>query len=97
MDFSTMIKKPSAFLPLAMSLAALATVLIHIVLFGTMREADEGTAAHIFQLLIVAQLPIVVFFAVKWLVRFPRQALMVLALQAASGLAALAPVFIFNL
>ena len=97
MEFSTMIKKPSAFLPVAMSLAALATVLIHIVLFGTTREADEGTAAHIFQLLIVAQLPIVVFFAVKWLVRFPRQALMVLALQAASGLAALAPVFIFNL
>ena len=96
MNFSTMIKKPSAYLPVAMSLTALATVLIHIVLFGTARQADEGTAAHIFQLLIVAQLPIVVFFALKWLIKFPRQALMVLALQAAAGLAALAPVFIFN-
>jgi hypothetical protein len=97
MNFSTLIKKPSAFLPVAMSLAALATVLIHIILFGTAREADEGTAAHIFQLLLVAQLPIVIFFALKWLVRFPRQALIVLALQAAAGLAAIAPVFIFNL
>ena len=97
MNLSTMIKKPSAYLPVAMSLAALATVLVHIILFGTAREADEGTATHIFQLLLAAQLPIVIFFAVKWLVRFPRQALMVLALQAAAGLAALAPVFIFNL
>ena len=48
-----MLKQPSAFLPLVMSCAALATVLVHIALFGAVREADEGTAAHIFQLLMV--------------------------------------------
>src|SRR6266700_1656772 len=73
--------------------AALATVLIHIALFGLVREADEGTAAHIFQLLMIAQVPIVAFFAIKWLPRTPRQALPSLALQAAAALAALAPVF----
>jgi len=72
-------------------------VLTHITLFGTAREADEGTAAHIFQLLLIVQLPIVAFFAIKWLLRFPRPALLVLVLQAAAGLVALAPVFFFHL
>ena len=58
-------KKPSAFLPVAMSFAALATVLGHVAMFGAVREADEGTAAHIFQLLIAAQVPIVAVFAIK--------------------------------
>lgn len=97
MRFTELLRKPSAFLPVAMSLAALATVLIHIILFGTARQADEGAAAHIFQLLLLVQLPIVAFFAIKWLPRFPKPALMVLALQAAAGLAALAPVFFLNL
>ena len=97
MSFSTMMKQPSAFLPVAMSLAALATVLIHVAVFGAVREADEGTAAHIWQLLIGGQLPIVAFFAIKWLPRAPRQALPVLALQAGAGLAALAPVFFLHL
>jgi hypothetical protein len=96
LKFSFLLKKPSAFIPVAMSLAALATVVIHIILFGTALEPDEGTAAHIFQLLIIVQLPIVVFFAIKWLPRFPKPALLVLALQAAAGLAALAPVFYFK-
>lgn len=93
----TMMKQPSAFLPVAMSFAALATVLGHVAMFGAVREADEGTAAHIFQLLLIAQVPIVAFFAIKWLPRNPRQALQVLALQAGAGLAALAPVFFLNL
>ena len=97
MKFSTLLKKPGAFLPVGLSLAALATVLIHFVIYGVAREADEGAAAHIFQLLMIAQVPIVVFFAIKWLPRFPRQALLVLVLQAAAGLAALAPVFFLKL
>jgi hypothetical protein len=97
MKFSDLLKKPSAFLPVAMSLAALATVLIHVALYGPARQADEGAAAHIFQLLMLVQLPIVLFFALKWLPRFPRPALLVLALQAAAGLAALAPVFFLKL
>ena len=97
MTFTELLKKPSAFGPVAMSLAALATVLGYIAAFGVVREPDEGTAAHIFQLLLVAQLPVVVFFALKWLPRTPRRALQVLALQACAGLAALAPVFFLNL
>ena len=86
-------KQPSAFLPLAMSVAALALVVGHAVVYGIVHEADEGTAAHIFQLLMAAQIPVVAFFAIKWLPRAPRQALGVLALQAGAGLAAFAAVF----
>jgi hypothetical protein len=96
MSISTM-KKPSAWVPLAMSFAALALVLGHIAIFGAAREPDEGTAAHIWQILMAAQVPIVAFFAIKWLPRSPKQALLVLALQAGAVLAALAPVFFFNL
>jgi hypothetical protein len=97
MSFETLMKQPSAFLPVAMSLAALATVSVHVAVFGAVREADEGTAAHIWQLLIGGQIPIVAFFAIKWLPRAPRQAIPVLALQAGAGLAALAPVFFLHL
>ena len=97
MKLSTMMKQPSAFLPVAMSLAALATVLIHVAIFGPAREGDEGTAAHLWQLLMGAQVPIVMFFAIKWLPRTPRQALPVLALQAVAALAALAPVYFLDL
>ncbi len=97
MTVSTMLKQPSAFLPLVMSLGALATVMGHIALFGVAREADEGTAAHIWQLLMAAQVPIVAFFAIKWLPRLPKEAGGILALQIGAALAALAPVFLLGL
>lgn len=91
-----MFRKPSAFLPVAMSFAALAIVLVHIIRSGLSREADEGTAAHLWQLLLAAQIPIVAFFAIRWLPQSPRSALPVLALQAGAALAALAPVYFLN-
>jgi hypothetical protein len=91
------LKKPNAWMPIAMSLTALTILLGHIALFGIVREADEGTAAHLFQLLIGGQVPIVAFFAVKWLPRAPKQALGVLAIQIIAALAACSPVFYFNL
>ncbi len=97
MSISTALKRLSAWIPVAMSLAALATVVIHIARFGVAREPDEGTAAHIWQLLMAAQVPVVAFFAVKWLPRMPRQALIILALQIGAALAAMAPVYYFNL
>jgi hypothetical protein len=96
MNTGAMIKRPSAFVPVAMSFAALAIVLIHIIMSGVARQADEGTAAHLWQLLMAAQIPIIGFFAIRWLPQSPRSALPVLALQAAAALAALAPVYLLN-
>jgi len=97
MTVSEMIRRPSAFLPVIMSIGALATVLVYLARFGVVHEPDEGTAAHIWQLLMAAQVPIIVFFAIKWLPQAPKQALQLLALQLAAVLAALAPVFILKL
>jgi hypothetical protein len=93
---ATVLKHPSAFLPVSLSLAALATVLQFVASHGTAPQADEGAAAHIWQLLMAAQAPIVLFFAVKWLPRSPRQALPVLGLQLGAALAAMAPVFLMH-
>ena len=85
-------KQPSALVPIAMSLAAIALVLGHAAVFGIVHEADEGTPAHIFQLLMAGQAPLVLYFAFKWLPRDPGQALLVLALQGGAALAAIAAV-----
>lgn len=91
-----MLRHPSAFLPVAMSFAALATVLMFIASHGTAPQADEGAAAHIWQLLMAVQVPIVVFFAIKWLPQSPRKAVPILGLQIGAALAAMAPVFLLH-
>jgi hypothetical protein len=91
------LKPPSAWLPVVMSMVAVIVVLGHVALFGTTREPDEGTAGHIWQLLMAMQLPIVAFFAIKWLPRTPKPALLILTLQAGAALIALSPVFLLHL
>ena len=90
------LRRPSALIPLAMSIAALALVLGYIAMFGTARQADEGTAAHLWQLLMAGQIPIIAIFAITSLPRHRRSALLVLALQAAAGIAAAAPVYLLR-
>lgn len=80
-----------------MSLTALALVVLSIAMFGAVREPDEGAAAHIWQLLMAMQLPLVAHFVIKWLRRAPMQALQVLTLQAAAAVAACAPVWFYGL
>jgi len=75
------LKQPGAWIPLVMSLAALMMILGYAAIFGVVHHQDEGAPAHIFQLIMVAQLPIAAYFAFKWLPRRPAQALIVLALQ----------------
>ena len=102
-SFRAILKHPSAFLPLAMSLAALAVLACAAIdgflqgAGGIIRQPDEGTAAHLWQLLMAGQLPVLLFFAVKWLPRAPRQTLYVLALQAGAALASIAPVYLLKL
>ncbi len=91
-----LLNSPSAFLPPVMSLAALITVGVYVALHGVARQADEGTAAHIWQILMAAQIPIIAFFAIKWLPRDPMRAVAVLAIQAVAALAALAPVYLLR-
>ena len=90
------LRHPSAFLPIAMSLLAVAVILIHIGRFGIAPQADEGTSAHLWQLLMGLQIPIIAFFAIRWLPKSPRSGLLILGLQVAVGIAALAPVYFLH-
>ena len=94
---ATSLRHPSAWIPVAMSVAALALVLGHVFLYGVAREADEGATAHTFQLLLAGQMPFVAYFGWRWLPMNPRQGWRVLTVQAVAILAALTPVWYFNL
>jgi hypothetical protein len=92
-------KKPSGFVPIVMSVTALALLVGSIAAHPgvVVRDSDEGAVAHIWQLLIGGQLPILAYFVFKWLPRAPRQTVCVLALQIGAALAAMAPVYFLGL
>jgi hypothetical protein len=90
MDVPTLLRRPSAWLPLAMSLAALGLVVWFVAAVGVVRgEHDEGASARVFQILLAAQIPIAAFFALTWLPRAPRPAAVILAIQLLLAVAAL--------
>ena len=93
---AALLSRPSAFIPIAMSGAALAIVLAYAAMFGVARQADEGTAAHLWQLLMAGQIPVIAFFAIKWLPTQHKQALLVLAIQLGAAFAAMFPVWWFR-
>ena len=85
MKLVSVLRRPSAFLPVAMSFG-----------HGPAPQQDEGAAAHIWQLLMAGQIPIALFFAIKWVPRQPRQAVPIVVLQVVAALAALVPVFVLH-
>jgi hypothetical protein len=93
---AALLNRPSALIPLVMSATALAIVLGYAVMFGTAPQADEGIAAHIWQILMVGQFPVIAFYAIKWLPTQPKQALIVLSAQLGAALAAVFPVWWFR-
>ena len=96
MTIASRLRQPSAFIPIAMSTAALGTILFHIATVGTAPQPDEGAAAHIWQLLMAGQVPVVMFYAVTSLPETPRTALPILALQIGAALAAIAPIYLLG-
>lgn len=95
-SFLNLLKRPTAFIPVLMSLMALSLVVAHVSLYGTAQQADEGTAAHVWQLLMAGQLPLVGAFALRWLPESTGPAVAVLGLQLLAGLTAAAPVFLLQ-
>ena len=87
-----------AILPLLMTLAVVTAGLVHAAqVGGFVREADEGTAAHLFQILMPAQVPIIALFAATQLQRDPTWTRRVLAVQIGAAMALFAAVFSLQL
>ena len=97
LDARSLLRRPSAYVPPVLSLGAFLVVAGHVAIYGATREADEGAAAHIWQLLMAAQVLVLGFFLVKWLPRAPRPAMAIFVLHLAAALVALAPVYFLHL
>jgi len=92
-----LLKKPSALAPIGLAAAALTLPYLLVLIFGPDPAGDEGVGAHSWQLLMLLQVPAILYFLAKWAPDEPKQAMIVLALQVAAFLAAAAPVFILGL
>jgi hypothetical protein len=92
-----LLRRPSAFVPLLISAGFLTAFAIGIVGGTLVRQPDEGTGAHLFQILMPLQVLIIVLFAATWLPKRPLPALRVLALQGCGLLAVLAIVYFRHL
>jgi hypothetical protein len=97
----TAVKRPSGFFPLVLSCAALCVVLLRLALVGTAPEMyagrpDEGMTAHLWQVFMASQVPIIAFFVVRWLKNDPAGTLSVLGLQALAIATAAVPVFLLH-
>jgi hypothetical protein len=90
MMLASLLRRPAAWVPMALSAAALAMIGGYVATRGVVANEDEGAPARIFQLLMLAQLAAIGIFAVRWLPRAPRQALVVLTLQIAAWIVPIA-------
>ena len=89
-------KIPSAVVPVKMSLGALclalAVLVFRVATHGARLEVAEDVVDHLYQLLVIAQLPVIAFFLYRWLRRAPTRALTVVVVQALALATALVPV-----
>lgn len=92
-----LLKRPTGFLPIAISVAFLVPMVAGIAEGTLVRQPDEGTAAHLFQILMPLQAVVIAWFAASWLPKRPRAAGQVLFLQGAAFLPVLAVVYLRNL
>ena len=86
MTIGTLMRQPTGYVPMAMSLAAFAMIVWFVAVHGVVHQADEGAQAHLWQLLVAGQVPICAYFACRWLPSAGRPAVVVLALQVAAVL-----------
>ena len=91
---SQKIHKFSRVAPVIMSLLALTLIIEGVVQFGLHHsEVDEGWQAHLFQLLMVLQVPIVLAFIATANWKQPKRILPVLGLQAIAWSAAMGALY----
>jgi hypothetical protein len=99
-------RAPSAWIPVALAGAAIALLAGYlltgphaptIVVENGVPRHDEGGAARLWQLLMLLQVPCVLYFAAWWLPKDPRRALAMLGVQGFAFVAAALPVWLLEL
>jgi hypothetical protein len=74
----------------------LVLVAIQISIHGMSPEPDEGALAHLYQLLVIGQIPVIAFFGLRWFRQTPLQGLRVVVAQGFALASALVPVFVMG-
>jgi hypothetical protein len=102
MTTGALLKEPTAYGPVLMSVSAMLLVVGAVVYIASggvtygQRTGDEGLLAHLFQWLMTVQVPVAAVFVVKWRRRAPMPTLTVLAIQLAAWLMAVVPLYVLE-
>ena len=91
------INRISGIMPIVLSLTAFGVVMVAVLTGWEKGYTDEGSVAHIFQLLIVAEVPFILVFVATAEWKRVVRVVGLIALQAAALVLALAPVAFFKL
>jgi hypothetical protein len=78
-----LLRTPSAWVPMLLSLAALALIIGFVARYGVVQQPgqDEGSAARIFQLLMLANAAAIGYFVLRWVPTAPKPAIAIVCLQ----------------
>ena len=76
-----LMRTPSAWAPIVLSVAALALIVGFVARFGVVQSEDEGTAARIFQMLMLGNAVAIAYFVIRWVPQEPKPALAIVGLQ----------------
>lgn len=95
----TLLKQPSAWIPLVMSVSAFTLLIVYLILFGTTQtvDGDEGIAARLFQLLLISQVPFIIYFAIKNSKKNRKITLKILGLQFITAISVISLVYIIEI
>jgi len=87
-----LLRRPLGFVPLLISGGLLLAMLLQFMQGTLVRQPDEGTTAHLFQLLMPLNAIVMVVFGAFWLPKYPKPASQLLGLQVSAFVAVLAVV-----
>ena len=83
--------KPSALIPAVMSVVAIFLFCLQLITHGMQPVRASGAVAYLYLLLVLAQIPVIVFFVYRWFRQAPQKGMPVVLSQAFALAAALAP------
>ena len=93
----SLIRKPSAWIPIVIPILFFGYIATTISTVGIVRQEDEGTAAHLFQLWLALEPFMLGFFALKWFKSARKETLIILAIQIVVALLPISVVFSLGL
>jgi hypothetical protein len=96
-SFRLLVKEPSGYVPLVLSLLGLAVIAMAALFFGVRHHPAGGWAARVWWILMAAHMPAITFFVITWPREARRAAMRVLALQVGGVVANFLAVYLLGM